>query len=219
MKINAVLAARAVWLVPTVFLNPKGRYIYGDLATIKDKYAFIKTPLDGKLPPDQKDGYRFENGLFQSKNGPIEIIHCTLHTDGIVLETRASTEDSEDFLVDFSTWGAKEIGLAKPDGLPIKKIYASELNFSLSKAPEFFNPALAEFFAEVNGFTGNETQGPSAFIQFDFATDMTRNKVTQKFTFAREVDTAAGENRYYSFASTSTKKHIAALEKLEKLIT
>ena len=91
----------------------------------------------------------------------IEIVNFIIHADGFVIETRKTTDESEAFLVDLFDWSTKEFGLAKPADLPIKKIYSSEINFSLSKPIKLFNPALADFFADANGFTGTKELGPS----------------------------------------------------------
>ena len=219
MKILAVRAAKAIWLVPTAFMNPTGRYIYADIAAIRDRYSFLKSPLDKKLPPDHDDGYKFENGAFQIKNVDIEIVLFAMHLDGIVVETRSSTDDSELFLNDFFVWATKELGFAKATDLPFKKIYSNELNFTLDKSPAFLNPALSSFFEAANSAIGKEAAGGSDFVQATLGTDVTRNKSQQTFTIAREINTAIGDNRYHSFASTTTKAHIAILEKLEKLTT
>lgn len=119
-------------------------------------------------------------------------------------------------MVDFSNWATKELGLAKAGDLPIRKVYSSGLNFSLSKQPALFNPALAAFFDAANAATGTDMLGKSDFLQLDLGTDQNL-KNPNKFTIAREVNTPIADNRYYSFAPTTTQVHIAILEKLEKL--
>lgn len=216
MKINAIRAARAIWLVPAAFLNPSGRY--ADMGAVKERYSFQKYTQD--MQASEKDGsIGFANGRFEGKDGSIEILSCEIHADGIVVETRASTDESESFILDLTTWATKEMAFANTEDLSIRKIYASELNFSLSKPPAFFNPALDDFLEAANAVTGNEINGPSDFLGLELGTDSSRNKNQQRFTIAREIHTAIGSNRYYSFASTTTHQHIAILEKLDQLVT
>ena len=217
MKILAVRAAKAIWLTNTAFLNPRGRYLYAALATIKDRYSFLNSPSDKKLPPETGEGYKFEHGIFNGADGPIEIDQFVIHADGIVVETRSSTDDGESFLNDLFAWAVPELGLANPADLPFKKIYSSEINFTLEKKPIFLNPKLSIFFDAANKATRDEFG--SEFIQFSLGNDHTRNKTHKTFTIAREIDTAPDANRYYSFASTTTSEHLEVLGKLEKLST
>ncbi len=215
MKILAIRSAKSIWLTTTAFINPGGRYLYAALGSVKDRYGFLKSPLDKKLPPEVNEGYKFEFGAFNGKSGQIEIVQFVIHTDGLVVETRSSTDDGEDFLINFFDWGGKELGLAKPNDIPIKKVYSSEINFTLSRKPIFFNPKLSKFFDAANNATRDESG--SDFLQLTLGTDQTRSKNQRTFSIAREVDTEIDAKRYYSFASTTTAEHIAILEKLEKL--
>lgn len=213
MKILAVRSAKAIWLTNTAFINPKGLYLYGMLESMKERYSFLKSPSDKKLPPENNGGYKFEVGLFDGKDGPIEIVQFVIHADGLVVETKSSTEDAEKFLVDLFDWGTEAVGIAKLEDLPIKKIYSNEINFTLERKPIFMNPKLSKFFDAANKAARDEFG--SELIQFAFGNDHTRSKTHKSFTIAREIDTAPEANRYYSFASTTTSEHLEILKMLE----
>src|SRR5262245_4929253 len=119
MKIIAVRSARAIWLIPTYFLNPRGMFVRPLLVAMKERYAFLKTPLDNPFPPPN-EGYKFEHGMFRKGENSILLTSMTVHADGVVVESRSSTEDSDAFLEDVVTWASKEYGLPSLNELPIK---------------------------------------------------------------------------------------------------
>jgi len=217
MKLLAVRVARSIWLVPRYFLNPRGAYTRPVAEAIKAKYSFHKTPLD--TPPPQGEAIKYEGGMFNGKNGEILIVSMTLHDDGVVVDTRSSTDDGDSFLEDLISWVSKDYGLPSITALPIKRIYVSELNVAFSNPPAIFNPKLASFLSEISSAIGDDKRGKADFIGFQFGTDQTRSKNPFAFRFERELNTPFEENRYYSFSPTKTDIHIKLLEQLEQLAT
>lgn len=217
MKILAIRSAKTIWLIPTYFLNPNGMYLLPAIDDLKNRYQFQRSPLDGKFPPPQNEGYRFEHGAFNGKNGVVQIVHLTAHSDGLVVETRSTTDDGDDFLKEVLAFLGKEFGMPALDELPINKIYANELNVLFEKPPALLNPKYAPFFAAVASEIGHEENGGAPLLSLDLGTDQTKSKSPRTFTIAREVNTPIEENRFFSFAPVKTSVHIALLEKLEKL--
>lgn len=217
MKLLAVRLARSIWIIPPYFLNPKGMFLYPAIEAMKARYSFLKTPLDGPLPPPPNDAYKFEHGAFDGGNGLVEIVGVIIHGDGIVIDTRSSTDDGDSFFQDVIAWGHKEYGLPAYSDLPFRKIYASELNVTFSNAPAIFNPKLAPFLDEVRSSISDESTGPTDFLSFQLGTDQTRSNRPMTFRFDREAGTRIDENRYWSYAPTKTSVHIKLLKKLEKV--
>lgn len=186
---------------------------------MKVRYSFLKTPLDGPIPTPPNEGYKFENGVFNGKNGAVQIVSMTSHGDGIVIDTRSSTDDADLFLEDVISWASKEYNLPALSDLPVKRIYASELNVFFKRAPAIFNPKLAPFLKEASSIIGNEKKGKSDLLGFQLSTDYALSDRPAQFRFEREINVPYEENRYYSFAPTTTDAHIKLLEKLGKLAT
>lgn len=216
MKLLAVRVARSIWLVPTYFLNPRGVFTRPIVEAIRTRYNFLKTPLDNSIPPEANSGYKYEHGMFNGKSGPVIIVSLTIHGDGIVVETRSSTNDADAFLEDAINFGSKKFGLPPSSALPIKKIYASEVNVVFDNTPIILNPKLTPFFDQVSSAIGDDVKGKADFLSLQLATDQTRGQLAA-FRIDREANTAIGENRYYSFAPTTTDVHIQLLETLEQL--
>lgn len=219
MKLLAVRLARSIWLVPTYFLNPKGIFMRPLIEAMKARYNFLKTPLDNLGPPPAGEGYKFENGGYNSKSGTILIVSVTMHDDGIVVDTKSSTDDGDAFLEDLLSWGNKEYGLPSYAELPIKRIYVSELNVAFSKTPVIFNSKLAPFLNEVGSIIGDERRGKTDFQGFQLSTDPEFSDKPPMFRFEREINTAFKENRFYSSSPTTTAAHIKLLERLEEVAT
>ena len=217
MKIIAVRAAKAIWLIPSYFLNPHGFYTWPAISALKERYKFLITPLDGKMPPDLGEGIKFGLGAFEGKNGLVQITSFSVHEDGIVAEMRSSTDDGDDFLQDALSWFHAEFKTPKPDDLLFKKIYTSELNIVLKQFPKLLNPALAEFFDAVSSTISTDDSGPAPVLSVQLGTDQTKLKNQTTFQIAREVNTPIADNRFYSFAPVKTSVHIQLLEKLEKI--
>ena len=217
MKVLAVRLARSIWLMPSYFLNPKGVYLRPANDAVKARYDFLKTPFDGPMPPPNNEGVKFENGAFKGKNGVVEITSLTMHNDGIVIDTRSSTDDADLFMEDLINWTHKEFGLPALSELPAKRIYASELNVVFKRAPEIINPKLAPFLENLDAEIGDGHKGKLSVLSLQFSTDQTLSKSPGIFRLDREINVPFDENRFYSFSPTKTDFHIKLLEKLEKL--
>src|SRR5436190_9239630 len=111
MKVTSVAAARAIWLFDVVDLSPWGRYIYDQLFPwLVERYRFAKAPAH---PRDQEENaWAFLDGRFvTAASVPIDVT-LKVYNDGIVAETRSSTDDSEAFLFDALTSAARELDLS-----------------------------------------------------------------------------------------------------------
>lgn len=217
MKLLAIRLARSIWLFPQYFLNPKGAYIYPAVEALKSRYSFLKSPADFPTAAPNEP-VKFENGAFSGKNGTVLIASVTLHNDGIVVDTRSSTDDCDEFLEDALNWMSSEYGLAAYADIPMKKMYISELNVIFDKQPKIVNPKLVPFIKELSSLIGSEQIGDAHFMSLCLSTDQTLSANAPQFRFEREINTPFGENRYYSFSPTTTDVHLDLLAKLEELV-
>jgi hypothetical protein len=216
MKLLGVRVARSIWLIPQYFLNPKGVFLRPAVEALKSRYNFLKGPLDKPVNAPNEDD-KFEDGSFSGKNGTVLITTVTLHNDGIVVDTRSSTDDGDAFLEDALTWISKEYGLPSHTEMPIKKIYASELNVVFNKTPKILDANLSPFLREASSIVGDERTGKLDFTVFHLGTDPALSERQLIFKFEREISTSFEQNRYYSYAPIKTEAHLRLLEKLEEV--
>jgi hypothetical protein len=116
------------------------------------------------------------------------------------------------------TWANKEYALPSHADLPVKRLYASELNFVLDSPPKVFDSKLAPFLEEANSILGKDRGGKADFIGFQIGPDQTLTDKPAPFRFEREINTSFAENRYYSFSPTTTAVHFKLLALLEQAI-
>lgn len=216
MKLLAVRLARSIWLMPPYFFNPKGAFLRPAAIALKERYNFRKSSLDNPQA-DPKQPNEYSDGAFVGKNGTVQILSMKIHDDGLVVDTRSSTDDGDAFLEDATTWVSKEYGLPSHADLPIHRIYTSELNVVFEKPPLLLNPKLAPFFKAVSAAVSDESTGDVDFMALYLSTDQTRSKSPRVFRIDREVNTPHDENRYYSFSPTKTEIHMKLLASLEEL--
>jgi hypothetical protein len=215
MKLLAVRLARAIWAIPPYFLNPRGLFMRPVFEGLKGRYSFHRTPLDVQLGPPPRDGQKFEDGAFATKEGTVLITSMTLLEFGIVVDTRSSTADADAFLEDAISWASMTYGTSSYEGLPIKRHYVSELNIRFEKVPQIINPKLSPFAELASSILG----ATSDIISVQFGSDPTTITKQEQFRLDRETQTPHGENRFYSMATTTTENHLKLLETLETAVS
>src|SRR5712691_10152352 len=154
MKLLSIRSAKSIWLVPRDFLNPRGKFLRPAIPAFVERYSFAKY----SEPKDAQDnqGTKFEFGSFTPNGGTPILLSMTVHTDGIVVETRSSTDDGDLFLDDALSWVSKEYGLPKVSDLPIRKIYASEVIVQAENTLHFLNERFSPFLKELSSVIGTD---------------------------------------------------------------
>lgn len=216
MKLLAVRVARSIWLIPQHFLNPRGVFTRPLGEAFKARYQFEKTPFTHP-PASPNDGWKFENGAFKVGGSFVQIIHMTVHSDGVVVETRSSTDDGDAYLDDAISFVSKEYGLPPVAELPIRRIYASELNVFYPKKPQLLDPKTSKLIKEIKAAFGDEAPGGVDLLSLQLGNDTTVAPRQLAFRIDREVNTSIAANRYWSYAPMPTAKHIQLLELIEDL--
>ena len=215
MKLSAITLARAIALVETFDLNPRGQVFSPDLVrALVEHYNFQKFPQT-PTELDEDKGVEFATG----KAGNTVIDKFTVWRTGLGLETRSSTEDSKQILEGMLEWGAEKCGLAYESGMIKRWVYVSNLTFysnvplltllsdALAKLSKRTSEALSQILGEPIEY---ETVMVSA--QHDL---LTRKYATAPFSIQRRLETPFADNKYYSEAPLPTDLHIELLEKFE----
>ncbi|MFZ3322729.1 MAG: hypothetical protein WA190_10180 [Usitatibacter sp.] len=201
--------------MPIIFLNPKGLGVHPMMLGLKERYGFATTPID-KPPANEAEGAKFDGGTFRSADDRLVGVSMTLHSDGIVCETKSSTEDADAFLNEALQWLSSEYDMAMPSDLPIRKLFVSEVFVQFRGEPAVFGEQVASVLEEISAAIGNKSTGPLGFFGLNLSTDPARWEKPLHFKFERQINTPFSDERYYSFAPISTNKHLALIEKLEQ---
>jgi len=219
MKLLSVKQARSIWLVNLVDLNPRGRNLLFLIPNIVNRYKFSLFPTK----PEELDlskGIKFQLGSFQ-KNQQFEIsIDLTIYNDGLLGDTRSSTEDSDAFLDDFLTYMAEEFDFVSYQNILRSKSYVSELWVQTDKSLNNLNPKLEKFAKKLTSLIEGHSHHPIAFETYGIAfwTNPTITLPPGPFRFERAGEIPFTENRYYSVAPLQTEVHLELLMEFEKIL-
>jgi hypothetical protein len=216
MTVLNVRTARAIWLVDSRDLNPHRIDIAPLLAALAERYRFQVYP---KTPEQYNEygpeGIVFANGSFAVDGTSYAIQKTTIHGDGIVMDTAASTDFSEAVLCDALTFAADQFGLTYRPEMIHTRIYTSELVVYTEKdLGQYFAP-LAGIQADLRELTGL----PFEPFGLSFSIDMQASTARPApFKFEREVGKHYSQQRYYSSAPLKTSQHEQLLRRLESLL-
>jgi hypothetical protein len=215
VKVLAVNSARSIWLVPTVLLNPTGRYLAPIFEKFAARYQFARVP-DSKEISVSPLSLKFQDGVFTSETGTQIYASLSVHDDGLVAETRASTEESDKLLAEALDWFSTEFGLPHYSELGVKRIYASELVIQTKLSMSIFNDEFLEFTERMRKGISREPGQPLDITALHFAVDPSVTKTQLSFRIERLANTPFKENRYYSAAPLPTSEHVSLLKLLTK---
>jgi hypothetical protein len=214
MRVAAILLARALAFVETTELNSRGQVRYTDLVkAIVDKFNFIKFPI--KLEDfDETKGVEFIGGKF----GDTNVDKLTIFTNGLFLDTRKSTAESERILHEGLTWASSSLGLNYNAKMVKRTGYLSNLNF-YSDCPFLLRShAISNLTERVHEKVGRHLNDKTPWeptIMTIGSETIPRKTTVAPFTIQRIADTPFSENKYYSEAPLQTEEHIELLESFE----
>jgi len=214
MKIAEVILARSIWLFDTYELNPRGVSLRSLYKSMVERYHFLKYPKHSEdLNLDR--ALQFQDGTFTVEGKGDLWVNLQLFNDGLIADTRSSTSDSEAFLEDLLHNAKEKMGLKYHSQLVrIKDNYSG-----LTVFPAFdlhtISDKLAAFAKTIAEFEPARTIDPQHLSSIQFKSS---DSAALAFTFERRVGTPFSENKYYSYASLTTNRHIQLLDTFEKIM-
>jgi hypothetical protein len=218
MQLLAVRTARFIAAITTEELNPRGLVIYPSLIEgLIAKYDFDTYP-DDDAELDETKGIVFENGNW---NG-ILIDIVTIFGDGIVIDTRSSTKDSEAIFNEAMEWASKSVGITYSPDMVSRKIYVSELVLRSEVGFNSLNPALESFSEKLSNTIGLYAGQVSNYtlngVTFSYDSSHLNTSVAP-FRIDRLEKAAYSENKYYAVAPLPTEEHLKLLEEFEAILS
>jgi hypothetical protein len=218
MKLASILLARTLAFVETFDLAPDGKVFYPDLVkAVVHRYKFQKFP-QAIEDLDEKKGIVFEQGLAA---GNVVIQKFTIFNTLLVLETRASTADSQRIILEMLEWGRDNLGLTFRSDMVKQWGYVSDVAF-YSDAPLLATPALLELAHKTAGALSDIWKEKVSYepIVLSVGHDpLARKNGIAPFTLQRRAETPFTENKYFSEAPLPTDMHLRFLEDYEKAVS
>ncbi len=212
MKFLSTKVARAVWLFPTVDVDPAGKFVPSVIASLAERYKFAKAP-DVAAAHAVKEGLKFEYGVFSRGAQGEVMVQFTIFSDGVVADTQVDTTTSEHFIEDVVSWLIKDHKFIRPK--KPRKQYGSEIYVEVNdpfrglrdklKKPR---EVLSRHFKDL-GAVSYDVFG------IHLAAEPVGPLSPPPFRFERAAGVPFADNRYWSLAPLQTQDHLKVLEEFE----
>lgn len=214
MQLASVPLARVLGFIEGTELNPRGSVFFPELIQkVVERFEFQKYPRTFEETNEEK-GIDFFEGRWNGVN----VNKLTIFSGALVVNTSASTADSERIMDEALLWAATELGLSYKSGMIKRKQYLSDLLFRsdiqlLAVHPAFINlqKAVTEN-AERYLWQRREYELTHFGLDFDHTLSPL---VAAPFSIQRRGNTLFTENKYWSEAPFPTDVHIRLVEQLE----
>jgi hypothetical protein len=227
MQILNVGLAKSIWLFDINDLNPTGKMIFPEILTwIGERYSFQTYPKiisevqedNANKANNEAKGFIFKTGVFKSDDDPVTV-NLAIHTDGVVAESWASTEKSDQFLGEVLGLAATKFKLKFSSEIIRKKLYVSELNVRIDPPLANIGPKISRFSKFVTGLFEQHDLPPFEMTAIGFSPDTSSASYkAPSFVIERKVGAPFTEKRYWSKAPFPTRDHLAALAAFEKQV-
>jgi hypothetical protein len=216
MKLLSVRAAKSILLIATEFLNPRGKDLLPIIAGIVERYHFVKAPQSSDLAAQPLE-LKFEGGSFLDRDGQSLQVNASIFSDGVIAETRDSTDASDRFLDDALNWlsEAYELPLYKSLGTH-ERLYSSEVVAELSLPHSIFSDKFSNFIRRLQHGVSNNPGVPMDFYALNFGPDPSATKRVAQFRVERLVGSPFRKREYYSAAPIPTNEHLELLIAMEE---
>ena len=182
------------------------------------RYGFVNFPKTAEQMLNNE--VKFENGMFTGLAGELISVGLTIYKNGLVADTRSSTDDSDFFLNNLLMWLHDEYGFLEQEEVMPKRIYLSELYITCEQSPKYFSQELADFRSELSHHDFGHGVCPIEITGLFLGPDPQHTNLrSYHLTFERVLHIPFASNNYFSSAPFRTEAHLAILNKLEKTLS
>ncbi|SEC70394.1 hypothetical protein SAMN05444161_1665 [Rhizobiales bacterium GAS191] len=213
--------AKVFWTAdPDEVVPLRGLAPHDLIGVLQQHFGFLRGPTT--LPAPGK-GYDFEQGRFAGPDGQIIIKILTVFMDGMSVEVSSNTDDAL-FIVYQALQIGKQLGVRDPITQPTILLQSTAM-FMFDNPLSNILRNRDETLGLVEGAI--QLQFPSHHELNSLAFSVDPLTLPQKigninptiFRIDRRASFPYSENRFASFANTSTQNHIHLLENFEKLLS
>ena len=209
MNNRQIVLARSVWLFDLNEINPLGVALGPVHTALRERYQFLQYP---SRPEDfAKTEITYQQGEFSGIG-----VNLFMYSDGLIADTRTSTETSDAFLNDLLTWAQDTFKFRYEQQLIKKKAYDSQVVFNSDVTILKALGRLEEFAKTLENLEPDRATSPQDVVAIAFRNE--KDTARPSFTFERRDNTPFSENKYFSRAALSTKEHLHLIEEFEQLM-
>jgi hypothetical protein len=213
MNLLAVGLARSIWLFQIAEWNPHGRAMHPVFFSLIEQYKFLKVPKLNEI--DWQKGVKFEDGTFKTEAGEELTVTLTAYPDGVIADTRSSTQDSDEFLNQALSLISANFNYPDYQTVLRKKLYSSELYIRMQQTLSDVHPDMMQFMNRLSSSVKNDSQ--IFRMGISFSSDPAIGGTTLAFRLEPAAGFPFSEDRYYSIAPLQTDAHLRLLEEFEAI--
>lgn len=218
MEVLGTRTARVMAYVAIEEINPFGKALIPDVITaFVERYGFAVYP-QGPADYDDTKGINFGVGNW---NGTA-IDAFTVYSNGILVDTRVSTDHSEALLRDAMKWLEETLDVKYRPDMFKRKGYLSEVLVKCDKPLSRLHPAIEAWCNKLSVYLEPFTDQQKIIFELSslgFGYDPLSTKLPLAlFRIERLLDTPFSENKYYAVAPLPTGIHLELLTDLESLL-
>jgi len=215
MNLLAVGLARSIWLFQIADWNSRGRAMHPLFFSLIEQYKFLKVPKLDEI--DWQKGIKFEDGTFKTEAGDELTVTLTVYPDGVIADTRSSTQDSDEFLNQALSLLSTSFNYPEYQTVLRKKLYSSELHIRMQQTLSDVHHDMAQFMDRISSSVKSEPLPLPFRMGISFSSDPAIGGTNLAFRLEPAAGFPFSENRYYSIAPLQTDAHLRLLEEFEAI--
>lgn len=193
----------------------EGKHLYGRnlVRAFEDKYGFVESPKT-VAEFDLSKGVAFLHGYFDNR---ILIDKVEIYNNGIVVETKSTTDDCLAILKDITEWAKEKASITFVEATQLPQLYQShveiEMDIDLMSKLSAFQVVGAELNKMISLY--NEVDRHYQLAAFSFHVDQA-NPGPMPFKFERRANQPFTSNLFFSSSPLKTGDHLRLLDVLER---
>jgi len=204
MELIAISLARFVAFLELQSFDPRGHATAREaIQLIQNRYSFAKIP-------ERPEEFNYQDGVvfLDGKIGTIAIDKLVLYNNGVAVDTRSSTDDSEKVVQDILDEVKRLRGAVM---LPTRRMHVSQIVFRSQMNFSSISPAVRPV-ADAVSVALSEYLGQHVNVDIGSVVIRADNSQTQlhpaDFSIERRADTPFSAHIYYSSAPLKTDLHL-----------
>jgi len=214
MDLRRIVASKAIRFFAA---ESGGVYMPDAAALLKEKFRFMRTP---ETVEDFQDSEKrkFMHGTFEG----IVIDSLEVHPDGVVVDTKANTRISDEFINEMIDLVTKELNFSLIEMPNTKRAYVSEVEVFLDKELherfERFNAACKKINDTVSGYADSMPPFQPTGLIIDYDRTASPHLSPHSFILDRRRAASFDTQIYYSIAPLPTNVHLEVIAEIEKAL-
>lgn len=225
MKLVSIVLGQAIRLIKA-YPPPGGIYMPDAVKALQDRYGFVQVPttLEGY---DPARGVTISHGKFsfEGTTGTKEIVidSFQIFDNGVLVNTKAYTEEADLFLDDVIKWITDTFGSSIYPLSSTTKIFSSMLEIKTDVSLDSYFPKSNKVGKQISemlkdfGFKTPSYNISSFSMHFDIHQKIA--PIPAAFSLSRRENQPYSSNLYFSSAPLLTSQHIGFLRSLEKEVS